>query len=154
MLTIFSLAVFFFMFECIKLICMPTRTMERNSGEKGGINIYDFHFERSNNARKFYQKNNAQSFNLLFAAWKITIFFPITIWMPIIQFRPSNVDDNVLRRRTLKIYIFSETFNMVEEKREKYWAEALKLRFQRQNNRSLWPLLSNRFGFTLHNGWW
>lgn len=49
-----------------------------------------------------------------------------------------------------EIYIFFETYI-----RHSLWWQhihkqnyALKLRFQRQNNRSLWPILSNRFGFS------
>lgn len=152
MLTIVSLAVFFYvrLHKTNLHADVQWKETERERG-RGGINIYDCHFERSNNARTFHQKI-MPSRSIYFLPLEKSQFLPITIWMPIIQFRPSNADDNALRRRTLKIYIFSKTFNMVEKKKKKYIEQALKLRFQRQNNRSLWPLLSNRFGFTLHNG--
>lgn len=100
---------------------------------RGRINIYDCRFEKSNNARTFAEIMEAIQFVSVlplrksqFLQWPSCDFQPLRCW--------------ILARN---LHIFRNVF-VADEKRQQY---ALKLRFQRQNNRSLWPMLSNRFGF-------
>lgn len=99
-----------------------------------------------------FRRNNGQSFNFLFSCRLKNHNF-CNLPMPIIQFRLASnlltLTITLTVEAPAKIYIFSKTFTMME--RKKMILHALKLRFQRQNNKSLWPLVSNRFDFSLHN---
>lgn len=65
--------------------------------------------------------------------------------MPIMQnFMPINDDDACAKFTYFPKHIRHSLWWQHIHKQN----YALKLRFQRQNNRSLWPILSNRFGFS------
>lgn len=101
-------------------------------------------FEKSNNARIFRAREISIHSIYFFAASKIT-FLPLAQrgYVYHIHSLAINANDACAKFTYFPKHFANFTISSIE--REK--AHTLKLRFQRQNNRSLWPMLPNRFRY-------
>lgn len=139
MMLLFFVSLMFASFSVLyeKLIYMRT---ER------GINIYDCHFQKSNIVRILPDRISIHLIGI-FCPFALRTICLYTYTLTHIKHTDTNLTINANGAHAKFTYVpkhFTISPNFIG-KAGIGSAHALKLRFQRQNNTSLWPLLSNRF---------